>query len=83
MYDRVGLGRSLIVGVCYGQRQSYSPLISYSTKQKAKPKQALTTWLLISNWKMGKQYPAGNIKGTRVIDKATEGLFAISSQQLV
>lgn len=41
------------------------------------------TCLLISNWKMGKQYPAGNIKGTRVIDKATEGIFAITSQQLV
>lgn len=55
-------GGSLAVGVSYGWSQSYCPLISQSTKQKAKPKQALSTCLSISNWKMRKQYPIGNIK---------------------
>ena len=67
-YDRVGLGRSFAVGVCYGRSQSYRPLISHSTKQKAKPKQALSTCLSSSNWKMRKHYPIGNIKRKRVID---------------
>lgn len=67
-YDRVGLGRSLTVGVCYARSQSYRPLISHSTKQKAKRKQALRTCLSSSNWKMRKHYPIGNIKRKRVID---------------
>ena len=65
---RVGLGRSLTVGVCYGRSQSYCPLISHSTKERAEPKQALSTCLSTSNWKMKKQYPIGNIKRTRVTD---------------
>lgn len=67
-YDRVGLGRSLAVAVCYGWSQSYCPLISHSTKQKAKPKQALSTCLSISYWKMRKQYPIENIKRKSIID---------------
>lgn len=63
---RAGLGRSLTVGVCYGRSQSYCPLISHSTKQRAEPKQAPSTCLSTSNWKMRKQYPIGNIKRTRV-----------------
>lgn len=47
------------------------PVLRFSdphcTRQKAKPKQALNTWLLISNWNLGKQYLAGNIKGTGVL----------------